>query len=31
MPEYAKVLSELLPLINFWLMPSVFPVSAEVI
>lgn len=27
--EYAKELSELLPLINFWLMPSVFPASAE--
>lgn len=27
--EYAKELSELLPLINFWLMPSVFPTDAE--
>lgn len=27
--EYAKELSELLPLINFWLMPSVFPASVE--
>lgn len=27
--EYTKELSELLPLINFWLMPSVFPASAE--
>ncbi|MCM1135304.1 MAG: TetR/AcrR family transcriptional regulator [Clostridium sp.] len=27
--EYARDLSELLPLINFWLMPSVFPASAE--
>ena len=27
--EYAKELSELLPLINFWLMPSVFPASFE--
>ncbi len=27
--EYAKELSELLPLINFWFMPSVFPASAE--
>lgn len=27
--EYAKELSELLLLINFWLMPSVFPASAE--
>lgn len=27
--EYAKELSELLPLINFWLMPSVFPATAE--
>lgn len=27
--EYAKELSELLPLVNFWLMPSVFPASAE--
>ncbi len=26
--EYAKELSELLPLINFWLMPSVFPADA---
>jgi len=27
--EYAKELSELLPLINFWLLPSVFPATAE--
>lgn len=27
--EYTKELSELLPLINFWLMPSVYPASAE--
>lgn len=27
--EYAKELSELLPLINFWLMPSVFPAAEE--
>lgn len=27
--EYAKELSELLPLINFWLLPSVFPASEE--
>lgn len=27
--EYAKELSELLPLINFWLMPSVFPADEE--
>ncbi len=27
--EYAKELSELLPLINFWLMPSVFSATAE--
>ncbi|MBD5492524.1 MAG: TetR/AcrR family transcriptional regulator [Lachnospiraceae bacterium] len=27
--EYAKELSELLPLINFWLMPSVFPANTE--
>ena len=27
--EYAKELSELLPLINFWLMPSVFPADVE--
>lgn len=26
--EYARELSELLPLINFWLMPSVFPADA---
>ena len=26
--EYAKELSELLPLVNFWLMPSVFPADA---
>lgn len=27
--EYSKELSELLPLINFWLMPSVFPTTEE--
>lgn len=27
--EYTRELSELLPLINFWLMPSVFPASKE--
>lgn len=27
--EYAKELSELLPLINFWFMPSVFPATEE--
>lgn len=27
--EYARELSELLPLVNFWLMPSVFPADAE--
>lgn len=27
--EYAKELSELLPLINFWLLPSVYPATAE--
>lgn len=27
--EYAKELSELLPLINFWMIPSVFPATAE--
>lgn len=27
--EYARELSELLPLINFWLMPSVFPATAK--
>ena len=27
--EYAKELSELLPLINFWIMPSVFPATEE--
>ncbi len=27
--EYAKELSELLPLINFWLMPSIFPATTE--
>lgn len=27
--EYARELSELLPLVNFWLMPSVFPGSLE--
>lgn len=26
--EYGKELSELLPLVNFWLMPSVFPADA---
>ena len=26
---YTKELSELLPLINFWLMPSVFPATEE--
>lgn len=26
---YAKELSELLPLINFWLLPSVYPATAE--
>lgn len=26
---YAKELSELLPLINFWMMPSVFPTDEE--
>lgn len=26
--EYTKELSELLPLINFWLMPSIFPADA---
>lgn len=26
--EYAKELSELLPLVNFWLLPSVFPADA---
>lgn len=26
--QYAKELSELLPLVNFWLMPSVFPADA---
>ena len=27
--EYTKELSELLPLINFWMMPSVFPATEE--
>ena len=27
--EYTKELSELLPLINFWLIPSVFPATGE--
>lgn len=27
--EYTKEISELLPLINFWLMPSVFPATEE--
>lgn len=27
--EYAKELSELLPLMNFWLIPSVYPATAE--
>lgn len=27
--EYTKELSELLPLINFWLMPSIFPATLE--
>ena len=27
--EYAKELSELMPLVNFWLLPSVFPGDAE--
>lgn len=27
--EYAKELSELLPLINFWFLPTLFPASAE--
>lgn len=27
--DYAKELSELLPLVNFWLMPSVFPANTE--
>ncbi len=27
--EYAKEISELLPLINFWLMPSIFPADKE--
>ncbi len=27
--EYARELSELLPLINFWLLPSVFPADAN--
>lgn len=29
--EYARELSELLPLINFWVMPSVFPADADAI
>lgn len=27
--EYIKELSELLPLVNFWLMPSIYPATAE--
>jgi Transcriptional regulator len=27
--EYSKELSELLPLLNFWLMPSVYPATAK--
>lgn len=27
--EYTRELSELLPLINFWLMPSIYPATAE--
>ena len=27
--DYARELSELLPLINFWLMPSVYPATSE--
>lgn len=27
--EYTKELSELLPLINFWMMPTVFPATKE--
>lgn len=27
--EYTKELSELLPLVNFWLLPSVYPATAE--
>lgn len=27
--EYAREISELLPLMNFWLLPSVFPATAE--
>lgn len=27
--EYAKEISELLPLVNFWLLPSVYPDTAE--
>ena len=27
--EYAKELSQLLPLVNFWLMPSVFPADPD--
>ena len=27
--EYARELSELLPLINFWLMPTIFPATEE--
>lgn len=27
--EYAKELSELLPLVNFWLLPSIYPASGE--
>lgn len=27
--EYAKELSELIPLLELWLMPSIYPASAE--
>lgn len=27
--EYTKELSELLPLINFWIVPSIYPATAE--
>lgn len=27
--EYTKELSDLLPLVNFWLMPSIYPVTAD--
>ena len=29
--EYARELSELLPLMNFWVMPSVFPGDGETV